>query len=197
MRYIYNKYYSDTPLNKTFGRYLIKKAMRSRSGVLVTTVVLEPSVFSCPKKCSYCPTETDLEGRPTQPKSYLSTEPAMLRAIQYNFDVKGQIWDRIKSYINTGNIRESSGSVKMEVILSGGTWESYPYKYRDRVMNEIYWAANTKVWWKVVFFGLVALLVQPFLRPVFTSFVWFRIDIGLGLALVAYSFLDGYLSNED
>jgi len=65
------------------------------------------------------------------------------------------------------------------------------------VILSIYWAANTKVWWKVVFFGLVALLVQPFLRPVFTSFVWFRIDIGLGLALVAYSFLDGYLSNED
>ena len=143
MRYIYDKHYPNTPLNKTFGRYLIKKAMRSRSGVLVTTVVLQPSVFSCPKKCSYCPTETDREGRPTQPKSYLSTEPAMLRAIQYDFDVKGQIWDRIKAYINTGNIRESSGSVKMEVILSGGTWESYPYKYRDRVMNEIYWAANT------------------------------------------------------
>jgi ELP3 family radical SAM enzyme/protein acetyltransferase len=143
MRYIYNKYYPNTPLNKTFGRFLIKKAMRSRSGVLVSTIVLRPDVFSCPKKCSYCPTETDLEGRPTQPKSYLSTEPAMLRAIQYNFDVRGQIWDRIKAYISTGNIQESSGSCKLEIILSGGTWESYPYPYRNQVMNEIYWAANT------------------------------------------------------
>ncbi len=143
MRYIYDKYYPGTPLNNTFGRYLIKKACRSRSGVLVSTIVLRPDVFSCPKKCSYCPTETDLEGRPTQPKSYLSTEPAMLRAIQYNFDVRGQIWDRIKAYISTGNIREDSGSCKMEIILSGGTWESYPYAYRNQVMNEIYWAANT------------------------------------------------------
>jgi len=143
MRYIYDKYFSDQHLNNTLGRYLIKKACRSRSGVLVSTVVLRPDVFSCPKKCSYCPTETDLNGRPTQPKSYLSSEPAMLRAIKYNFNIKGQIWDRIKAYIDTGNIRDSIGSCKMEIILSGGTWESYPYEYRNQVMNEIYWAANT------------------------------------------------------
>jgi len=143
MRYVYDKYFSDHQLNNTLGRYLIKKACRSRSGVLVSTVVLRPDVFSCPKKCSYCPTETDLNGRPTQPKSYLSSEPAMLRAIKYNFDIKGQIWDRIKAYIDTGNIRDSSKSCKMEIILSGGTWESYPYEYRNQVMNEIYWAANT------------------------------------------------------
>ena len=143
MRYVYEKYYSDQQLNNTLGRYLIKKACRSRSGVLVSTIVLRPDVFSCPKKCSYCPTETDLEGRPTQPKSYLSSEPAMLRAIKYNFDTRGQIWNRINAYINTGNIHESTGSCKMEIILSGGTWESYPYEYRNQVMNEIYWAANT------------------------------------------------------
>ena len=143
MRYVYEKYYSDQQLNNTLGRYLIKKACRSRSGVLVSTIVLRPDVFSCPKKCSYCPTETDLEGRPTQPKSYLSSEPAMLRALKYNFDTRGQMWNRIKAYIDTGNIRESTDSCKMEIILSGGTWESYPYDYRNQVMNEIYWAANT------------------------------------------------------
>ena len=143
MRYVYEKYYSDQQLNNTLGRYLIKKACRSRSGVLVSTIVLRPDVFSCPKKCSYCPPETDLEGRPTQPKSYLSSEPAMLRALKYNFDTRGQMWNRIKAYIDTGNIHESTGSCKMEIILSGGTWESYPYDYRNQVMNEIYWAANT------------------------------------------------------
>jgi ELP3 family radical SAM enzyme/protein acetyltransferase len=147
MRYIYEKYFNDTPLNNILGRYMIKKAVRSRSGVLVSTIVLKPDVFSCPKKCSYCPTETDLDGKPTQPKSYLSTEPAMLRALQYNFDIKGQLWDRIKSYILTGNIIGSSDktqhSYKLEIILSGGTWESYPYAYRNQVMNEMYWGANT------------------------------------------------------
>jgi histone acetyltransferase (RNA polymerase elongator complex component) len=31
----------------------------------------------------------------------------------------------------------------MEIILSGGTWESYPKDVRERVMNELFWAANT------------------------------------------------------
>lgn len=143
LRYIYENYYDGTPINHSLGRYMIKKACRSRSGVLVSTIVLRPDVFSCPKKCAYCPTETDLDGNPTQPKSYLSSEPAMLRALHYNFEVRGQLWDRIKAYINTGNIQGNSGSCKMEIILSGGTWESYPYNYRNQVMNEIYWGANT------------------------------------------------------
>ena len=140
---IYEKYYSEIQLNNTFKRCLIKKAMRSLSGVLVSTVVLRPDVFSCPQKCSYCPTESNLEGTLTQPKSYLSTEPAMLRALLYNFDIKGQIWDRITTYIKTGNIQQSTVSNKMEIIVSGGTWESYPYAYRKQVMIDIYWAANT------------------------------------------------------
>jgi len=147
IRYIYEKYFIDTKVNINFSRFIIKKAMRSRSGVLVVTIVLKPDKFSCPKKCSYCPTETDLKGNPTQPKSYLSTEPAMLRALQYNFDVFGQLHDRIKSYIKTGNISSNqlseNHSYKLEVIISGGTWESYNYEYRNQVMREIYYAANT------------------------------------------------------
>ena len=143
MRYIYEKYFSDIGINHSLGRFMIKRSVRSRSGVLVSTLVLQRSVFSCPKKCSYCPTETDLSGNPTQPKSYLSSEPAMIRALQYNFDIRGQLWDRIRSYIRTGNIQDNSSSVKLEVILSGGTWESYPEDYREKVMTEIYWGANT------------------------------------------------------
>lgn len=147
MRYIYEKYFIESKVNVPFSRFIIKKAMRSRSGVLVVTIVLKPDKFSCPKKCSYCPTETDLEDNPTQPKSYLSTEPAMLRALQYNFDVKGQLRDRINAYIKTGNISDNHNtenhSYKLEVIVSGGTWESYNYEYRNQVMKEIYYAANT------------------------------------------------------
>jgi ELP3 family radical SAM enzyme/protein acetyltransferase len=148
MRYIYDKYLSKefAQLNYTIGRFMIKKSTRSRSGVLVSTITLKPDKFSCPKKCSYCPTETDLDGNPTQPKSYLSSEPAMLRALQYNFDVKGQLWDRINSYIKTGNIIDNDNvnqSYKLEMILSGGTWESYQYDYRNQVIHDIYYAANT------------------------------------------------------
>jgi len=148
MRYIYETFLTEEfpELNHVMGRFLIKKSTRSRSGVLVSTITLKPDKFSCPKNCSYCPTETNLEGVPTQPKSYLSSEPAMLRALKYKFDVKGQLWDRIRAYISTGNIivsDDNKNSYKLEMILSGGTWESYSYDYREQVMHEIYYAANT------------------------------------------------------
>jgi histone acetyltransferase (RNA polymerase elongator complex component) len=75
----------------------------------------------------------------------------MLRAIGtrtdtsgYDFDVKGQFQNRIQAYKSMGNIgREDKESKKMEIILSGGTWESYPIEYREQVIVELYWAANT------------------------------------------------------
>ena len=144
IRYIFNKFFKDKEIPLKFRKWMIKNSVRSNSGVLVATITLSPHTFSCKYDCSYCPQETNLEGKPTQPRSYLSNEPAMLRALQFDFDVKGQFWDRIKSYTFTGNIvKDKTSSYKMEIILSGGTWESYPKEYREKVMNELYWSANT------------------------------------------------------
>ena len=144
IRSCYEEHFSSINIPINFKHWMIKRAVRSHSGVLVVTVVLSPHVFSCKYNCSYCPKETDLSGNPTQPRSYLSNEPAMLRALQYDFDVKGQFHDRIRSYYHTGNIDSADkNSKKMEIILSGGTWESYPLEYREQVMLELYWAANT------------------------------------------------------
>lgn len=139
---IYKKYFSTTKITPKLRKWMIKKQMRSNSGVLVVTIVLAPHKFSCKYDCSYCPQETDLEGNPTQPRSYLSNEPAMLRALESKFDVKGQFNSRIGSYKLTGNITENQCS-KIEVIFSGGTWESYPLEYREQVIRELYWSANT------------------------------------------------------
>ena len=141
LRNSYEKYYSDINISNELSLFLIKKQTRSKSGVLVATIVLEPSVFSCSKNCAYCPTETDLDNNLTQPKSYLSSEPAMLRASRNNFELKGQLYDRINSYINTGNIKDNK-PIKLEIILSGGTWECYPYDYRNNVFLELYYYAN-------------------------------------------------------
>jgi ELP3 family radical SAM enzyme/protein acetyltransferase len=157
IREIYEKYYSDIPLPIVVKSWMIKKAMRANSGVLVVTLVLSPHKFSCKYKCAYCPQETDLNGVPTQPRSYLSSEPAMLRAIgtrtaeadaagSYDFDIKNQFQNRIQAYEHMGTVKggtEGKGSHKMEIILSGGTWESYPLEYREQVIREVYWAANT------------------------------------------------------
>jgi ELP3 family radical SAM enzyme/protein acetyltransferase len=152
IREIYDKYYSHIPLPLVVKSWMIKKAMRANSGVLVVTLVLSPHKFSCKYDCSYCPQETDLKGVPTQPRSYLSSEPAMLRAIgtrtaeaeaagSYDFDIKSQFQNRIQAYEYMGSVK--GGSHKMEIILSGGTWESYPLEYREQVIREVYWAANT------------------------------------------------------
>jgi ELP3 family radical SAM enzyme/protein acetyltransferase len=140
---IYNTYYQDVKIAPKMRRWMIKTQVRSNSGVLVVTIVLAPSKFSCKYDCAYCPQETDISGNPTQPRSYLSNEPAMLRALQCDFDVKRQFNSRINSYKITGNISTETQSSKIEVIFSGGTWESYPLEYREQVIRELYWAANT------------------------------------------------------
>ena len=157
IRRIYSDNFSNSETNPIFVNWMIKRIMRKQSGVLVITVVLAPewkptkyrkgASFSCSKKCSYCPTETDLLGNPTQPKSYLSGEPAMRRATRHNFSVKGQIYDRFECYQHNGVISLNDFSkknmmFKCEIIVSGGTWECYPEDYRDSVIQEIYWACN-------------------------------------------------------
>ena len=144
LRNIFSKNYSNSIVSQVFRRYLVKKATRSQSGVLVVTVTLSPHNFSCAYDCYYCPQETDLDGNNTQPRSYMSSEPAMRRANRHNFDIRNQFWDRINCYISTGNIDlDDRSSKKMEVILSGGTWDCYPLEERNKFINECYYAANT------------------------------------------------------
>jgi ELP3 family radical SAM enzyme/protein acetyltransferase len=138
---MYYERFSSKKITPKMKKYMVKKQVRSNSGVLVVTIVLAPNRFSCKYDCAYCPQETDLSGNPTQPRSYLSNEPAMLRALESNFDVKGQFNSRITSYKATGNISQTSS--KIEVIFSGGTWESYPIEYREQVIRELYWSANS------------------------------------------------------
>jgi len=151
IRALYEKFYQHKGLPPIFLKWLVKKASRADSGVLVVTITLSPHKFSCKYDCFYCPQETDLKGVPTQPRSYLSTEPAMLRAIatrtstdSYDFDVAGQFQNRIKAYKHNGSINQSDKKAKkLELILSGGTWHSYPLEYRQQVATEVFWAANT------------------------------------------------------
>src|SRR5690348_10381197 len=53
-------------------RALKRREVRSLSGVAIVTVLTKP--YACPGKCVYCPTEAIM------PKSYLSNEPAAMRA---------------------------------------------------------------------------------------------------------------------
>eukprot|EP00435_Cladocopium_sp_Y103_P023387 s1914_g5.t1 len=77
-----------------------KKSVRSNSGVVVITIVTAPGRFSCPNDCYYCPDE------PGQPRSYLSTEPAVARANQNDFDPVRQFYDRAGTLAKQGHTEE-------------------------------------------------------------------------------------------
>ena len=120
---------------------LTKSVGRSLSGVLVVTVVTSPypendqgkkQKFSCEWNCYYCPNE------PGQPRSYLHDEPAVARANQNRFDPILQFNDRAIALSKMGHPID-----KCELIVLGGTWESYPLQYRHDFVRDLYYAANT------------------------------------------------------
>ena len=116
--------------DKRFTQLLVKRAVRSLSGVSVITVLSKP--FVCPGKCVYCPTEPDM------PKSYLSNEPAAARAKINLFSPIRQVTMRIKALENNGHLVD-----KLEVLVLGGTWSVYPSKYQDDFIRDLFFAANT------------------------------------------------------
>jgi ELP3 family radical SAM enzyme/protein acetyltransferase len=108
------------------------KPVRSWSGVVVVTVVTSPGKFSCPNDCHYCPNE------PGQPRSYLSNEPAVARANQNNFGAQEQFNSRVAQLEKNGHSVD-----KIEIIVLGGTWSSYPRPYQEEFIRDLYFAANT------------------------------------------------------
>ena len=113
-------------------RAVLKKGIRSNSGVVVITVVSAPGPFSCPQDCAYCPNE------PGQPRSYLSTEPAVARANQNKFDPVRMVYDRASTLARQGHKID-----KIEIIVLGGTWSGYPWEYQKQFCRDIFYAANT------------------------------------------------------
>ena len=136
---------------------LVTKRVRSDSGVLVVTVLTSPypylvdengtltddntiseelrkkkGAFSCKFDCFYCPNE------PGQPRSYLRDEPAVLRANQNGYDPVLQFTDRCATLLENGHHID-----KIEILVLGGTWSSYPLDYRETFARDLFFAANT------------------------------------------------------
>jgi elongator complex protein 3 len=108
---------------------LIKRKIRSLSGVVVVSVLTKP--WPCPGKCIYCPSEKGL------PKSYLSGEPAVERAKRANFDPYIQTQNRLQSLKIQGHPID-----KIELRIIGGSWSSYPKKYQEKFIAKCFQAAN-------------------------------------------------------
>lgn len=122
--------------NSIFEEYNIRKMSRTNSGITQITVLSSPypngQAFSCEHNCYYCPNE------PGQPRSYLKDEPAVRRANVNKFDGAIQMWDRMSTLSLCGLPID-----KLEVMVLGGTWGSYPINYRIEFIRDLYYAANT------------------------------------------------------
>lgn len=131
---------------------IIKKKQKSDSGVLVITVLTSAhpeyidedgnrqiGKFSCKHDCAYCPNEKAHEGNnwTDQPRSYLFSEPAVLRANDNDFDPIKQMNARLSTLKEMGHALD-----KLEIIVLGGTWSEYPEQYRDDFITKLYYSAN-------------------------------------------------------
>ena len=115
--------------NKIFEKVMLSRGIRTQSGVAVVAVLTKP--FPCPGKCLYCPTE------PKMPKSYLSNEPAVMRAISSKFNPYRQVQNRLRSLELNGHKTD-----KIELIVMGGTFSYLPKKYQKWFITECFRACN-------------------------------------------------------
>lgn len=121
--------------NKSIEYFLRTKNCRSLSGIVNITVFTSAypngQQFSCEYDCHYCPKEPD------QPRSYLLKEPGVMRANQNKFISTDQFWDRAITLIKMGHPVD-----KIELIVSGGTFSSYPREYLTEFFRDQFYAAN-------------------------------------------------------
>ncbi len=108
---------------------LQKRKVRTMSGIANITVLTQD--LGCPGLCIFCPTEKGM------PKSYLSNEPAMLRAVRNDFDAYKQVKTRLNGLVAQGH-----DVTKIDVRTAGGTWGAVPLWYQERFIKAIYLALN-------------------------------------------------------
>lgn len=107
----------------------MRKATRTISGVTPVAVMAKP--HPCPGQCVYCPTSD------SAPKSYTEESPVVLRAIRCDFDPYQQVMLRLRSLESMGHPVD-----KVELLIMGGTFLSYPVDYQYRFVKSCYDALN-------------------------------------------------------
>ncbi len=112
-----------------FEKILLSRRIRTQSGVAVVAVLTKP--YPCPGKCIYCPDERGM------PKSYLSNEPAVMRAIASKFNPALQVWNRLRALELNGHATD-----KIELIVMGGTFSFLPKDYQKWFILQCFKACN-------------------------------------------------------
>jgi elongator complex protein 3 len=121
---------ADEKDRQTLFKLIKIKPTRDQSGVSVVAIMTKP--FPCPHgRCTMCP------GGKTVPQSYTGKEPATMRAIRNNYDAYLQVFNRLEQYILLGHYPE-----KIELIVMGGTFPSFPARYQNKFIRDTYAAMN-------------------------------------------------------
>jgi elongator complex protein 3 len=107
----------------------VLKRTRTLSGVSVVATLT--ASYPCRNQCLYCPEENKM------PKSYLSNEPAVMRAIKLDFDPYLQVQKRIGALELNGH-----DASKVELIIMGGTFSHLPVLYQYWFVLNCFLAAN-------------------------------------------------------
>ena len=107
------------------------KPMRTLSGVTTVTVLTKP--YPCPGECIFCPEDIQM------PKSYLPDEPGAMRALYHDYEPYEQVRARIETLHAVGHPTD-----KIELLILGGTWSSYPKDYQEWFIKRCFEAMNAK-----------------------------------------------------
>jgi len=109
----------------------MRKPTKTISGVTPVAVVIKP--MPCKHgTCLYCPSLN-------VPQSYTPRSPAIMRAMCLNYDAFKQVQARIESFKVMKHPTD-----KIELIILGGTFLSYPKKYQYDFIKSCYDAMNGK-----------------------------------------------------
>ncbi len=119
----------DDTLEAAFLRTLRAKPRRTASGVATITVITKP--WPCEGNCVFCPNDLRM------PKSYVHNEPACQRAERNFFDPYLQIASRLQALTQMGHITD-----KVELIVLGGSWTTYPSAYQRWFIKRLFEALN-------------------------------------------------------
>ncbi len=117
-----------TPSKELLDILKIRK-IRSLSGIVIVSALTKP--YKCPGKCLFCPTQKNV------PKSYIKEEPAVSRAILYQYHPYKQVQARLQALESTGHSTD-----KIDLRIIGGTWSYYPSQYQTWFIKECFRAAN-------------------------------------------------------
>lgn len=109
----------------------MRKLTKTISGVTPLAVMAKPK--SCPHgRCVYCPSLN-------VPQSYTPKSPAVMRAAMLDYDPYKQVRARLKAFHVMGHPTD-----KIELIVMGGTFLAYPFKYKYHFIKRCYDALNGK-----------------------------------------------------